>query len=304
VGWFGWLRRRRTVKDNGASSGSVDAVMYGRTRTRGIPYMMPTDLGEMHRLDFQHYMLRYALHGNYGAPISDPKSILDVGTGTGRWAREMAQIFPKANVVGVDVNVPPADSLAEEGKGDVRPPNYTFVQANLFEGLPFTDGSFDFVHMRLLIMAIPYEQWPQVISELVRVTRPGGWVESIETTILQQAGPAMSQIIDWSTTVLAGRGVNLLDGENMDTLLQAAGLEQVSTRPILLPCGDYGGRVGKMLATDYISGAKGLSGVVIGRNLATSAEFEGVLTAANAELASPAAQCTVPFYLAFGRRRG
>jgi hypothetical protein len=57
------------------------------------------------------------------------------------------------------------------------------------------------------------------------VTRPGGWVESIETTILQQAGPAMSQIIRWSTTVLAGRGVNLLDGENVGALLQAAGLE-------------------------------------------------------------------------------
>jgi ubiquinone/menaquinone biosynthesis C-methylase UbiE len=266
--------------------------------------MMPTDLEEMNRLDFQHYMLRYALHGNYAAPITNPKSILDVGTGTGRWAREIAQTFPQANVIGVDVNLPPADSLAEEGKGDVRPPNYTFVQANLFEGLPFADGSFDFVHMRLLIMAIPHEQWPQVIDELVRVTRPGGWVESIETTILQQAGPAMSQIIHWSTTVLAGRGVNLLDGEKVGPLLQAAELEQVSTRPILLPCGDYGGRVGKMLATDYISGAKGLSGVVIARNLATSAEFEGVLTAATAELAAPEAQCTVPFYLAFGRRRG
>jgi ubiquinone/menaquinone biosynthesis C-methylase UbiE len=192
VGLFGWLRRRRTEKDNGASSGSLDAVMYGRKRTRGIPYMMPTDLEEMNRLDFQHNMLRYALHGNYAAPISHPKSILDVGTGTGRWAREMAQTFP---------------------------------QANLFEGLPFAYGSFDFVHIRLLIMAIPHEQWPQVIDELVRVTRPGGWVESIETTILQQAGPAMSQIIRWSTTVLAGRGVNLLDGENVGALLQAAGLE-------------------------------------------------------------------------------
>jgi ubiquinone/menaquinone biosynthesis C-methylase UbiE len=302
VGLFGWLRRRRAVKDNGAASGSLDEVMYGRRRTRGIPYMMPTDLEEMNRLDFQHYMLRYALHGNYAAPISQPKSILDVGTGTGRWAREMAQIFPQANVIGVDVNLPPADSLAEEGKGDVRPPNYTFVQANLFEGLPFADGSFDFVHMRLLIMAIPHEQWSKVIDELIRVTRPGGWVESIETTVLQQAGPAMSQIIRWSTTVLAGRGVDLLDGETVGTLMQAAGLEQVSTRPILLPCGDYGGRVGKMLATDYISGAKGLSGVVIARSLATSAEFEGVLTAASAELADPSAQCTVPFYLAFGRR--
>ena len=131
MGWFGWVRRRRTAKDSGASSGSVDAVMYGRERTRGIPYVMPTDLEEMNRLDLQHYMLGYALHGNYAAPISHPRSILDVGTGTGRWVREMAQTFPQADVIGVDVNLPPADALAKEGKEDVRPPNYTFVQANL-----------------------------------------------------------------------------------------------------------------------------------------------------------------------------
>jgi hypothetical protein len=59
-----------------------------------------------------------------------------------------------------------------------------------------------------------------------------------------------------------------------------------------------------MLATDYISGAKGLGGVVIARDLVTAEEFEGVLAAAGNELASPEAQCTVPFYLAFGRRRG
>jgi ubiquinone/menaquinone biosynthesis C-methylase UbiE len=298
--WFGWLRRRRTVNGNGASSD--DSVMYGRKRTRGVPYLMPTDLEEMNRLDFQHYMLRYALRGNYATPVRNPGSILDVGTGTGRWAREMAQLFPQANVVGVDVNLPPADSLAQEGKGDALPSNYTFVTGNLFEGLPFGDNTFDFVHMRLLIMAIPHDQWPQVIRELIRVTRPGGWIESVETTVLQHGGPAMSQIIRWSTTVLAGRGVNLLDGANVGALMTAAGLDQVTTQPILLPCGDYGGRVGKMLATDYISGAKGLSGVVVGRNLATAQEFDSVLAEAGAELASPSAQCQVPFYLAYGQR--
>jgi SAM-dependent methyltransferase len=263
---------------------------------------MPTDLEEMNRLDFQHYMLRYALRGNYAAPVGNPSSILDVGTGTGRWAREMAQLFPLANVVGIDINLPPADSQAEEGKGDARPPNYAFVTGNLFEGLPFADETFDFVHMRLLIMAIPHEQWPSVIKELIRVTRPGGWVESVETTILQQAGASMSQIIRWSTAVLGERGVNLLDGENVGLLLQSAGLDEVATQPIMLPCGDYGGRVGKMLATDYISGAKGLSGVVISRNLASAQEFERVLAGASAELAAPQAACTVPFYIAFGRR--
>ena len=300
--WFGWFRRKKT-NDGAAMDDATVQVMGGRKRTAGVPYLMPTDLEEMNRLDFQHYMLRYALRGNYAAPVNQPTSILDVGTGTGRWAREMAALFPQANVVGVDVHVPPADTQAQGGNEDSLPPNYSFVAGNIFEGLPFADGSFDFVHMRLLIMAIPHEQWPQVIGELVRVTRLGGWVESVETTILQQAGPAMAQIIQWSTTVLGGRGVNLLDGEKVGDQLRAAGLAQTTTIPVMLPCGDYGGRVGKMLAADYISGAKGLGGVVVSRGLATNDEFERVLAAAGAELASPQARCVVPFYVAFGQRR-
>ncbi len=301
--WFGWLRRKRDTNTTVVLDRGAFQVMGGRKRSLGVPYLMPADLEEMNRLDFQHYMLRYALKGNYAAPIGDhPTSILDVGTGTGRWAREMASLFPEANVIGVDVNVPPTDSQAKGGKDDLLPPNYTFVPGNLFEGLPFADGSFDFVHMRLLIMAIPHEQWPQVIRELMRVTRPGGWVESVETTILQQAGPAMSQIIKWSTTVLGWRGVNLLDGEHVGEVMQSAGLVNVATQPVFLPCGDYGGRVGKMLAADYISGAKGLGGVVVSRGLASADEFEQTLAAAGAEFASPQARCVVPFYVAVSQR--
>lgn len=300
--WFGWLRRKRAT----ATVATLDPgsqVIGGRTRTVGVPYAMPHDLEETSRLDFQHYLLRYALRGNFAAPISEPRDILDVGTGTGRWAREIAQHFPSANVIGLDVNLPPADDAeTSPAASDPRPPNYAFVPGNILEGLPFPDQSFDFVHMRLLIMAIPHDRWPYVVSELLRVTRPGGWIESIETTILQHAGPAMSQIITWSTTVLGRRGVDLMDGERVGNLLRDAGLLEVAVQPVMLPCGDYGGRIGKMLAADYISGAKGLGGLAATLGLTTAEQFQQTLTATTAEFASPEAQCVVPFYLAYGRR--
>jgi tRNA G46 methylase TrmB len=94
---------------------------------------------EINRLDFQHYMLRYAFRGNYAAPIRDPVSILDAGTGTGRWAIEMAQLFPRAEVVGVDVKPPAVDELAaKRPMADQRPPNYRFIPGNLLVLSPFS----------------------------------------------------------------------------------------------------------------------------------------------------------------------
>jgi 2-polyprenyl-3-methyl-5-hydroxy-6-metoxy-1,4-benzoquinol methylase len=84
----------------------------GRRYVRGSPYLLPKDDAEINRLDFQHYMLRFALRNNYLAPLGQPRDILDVGTGTGRWALEMALAFPGANVVGIDLVAPPVDAEA------------------------------------------------------------------------------------------------------------------------------------------------------------------------------------------------
>jgi hypothetical protein len=136
MGLFGWFRRRGGVAEMAPElEGSPTAVMGGRERVVGLPYALPADIEEINRLDFQHYMLRFAFRGNYAAPLVNPAAILDVGTGTGRWAIEMAQLFPQANVIGLDVKPPAVDEQAERNRGmDVRPPNYRFVAGNLLEG--------------------------------------------------------------------------------------------------------------------------------------------------------------------------
>ncbi len=303
MGWFGWRRRRvGRIRELEAAPA---ALIAGRVRAVGVPYMLPRDMEEVNRLDFQHYVLRYAFQGLYAAPLRNPRDILDVGTGTGLWAREMAQLFPRAKVVGLDIAPPPPDEVASSGVGfDLRPPNYSFVAGNVLEGLPFPDASFDFVHMRLLFFAIPADRWPFVIGELVRITRPGGWVESVEASPPRGGGPAMDLLLSWTTNLLARRGIDITITSKIGDLLRAAGLAPVYAHAIPLPIGAYGGRVAIMLARDFVSVQKGLSGPLVALGITTDAEFAQTLAAAQADLDSPQYRCASPWYIAFGQRPG
>jgi hypothetical protein len=84
--WFSFFRSRKP--------GSAATVWWrpiaaedGRQYVAGAPYLLSKDLGETNRLDFQHYMLRYALRGNYAAPLQDPRlsSAWERARGAGRW---------------------------------------------------------------------------------------------------------------------------------------------------------------------------------------------------------------------------
>lgn len=301
MAWFGWRRGRAgRIRDLEAAPA---ALIAGRVRAVGVPYMLPRDMEEINRLDFQHYVLRYAFQGLYAAPLRTPRDILDVGTGTGLWAREMAQLFPRARVVGLDLAPPLHDEMVGSGVGvDRRPPNYAFVAGNILEGLPFPDGSFDFVHMRLVFFAIPADRWPFVIGELVRVTRAGGWVESIEVASPRDGGRAVDVLVTWTTNLLARRGVDITFGPKIGGMLGAAGLSSVYARAVPLPIGAYGGRVANMLARDFVSVQKSLGGPYVASGLTTDAEFTQTLATAQADLDSPQYRCVAPWYISVGQR--
>ena len=85
---------------------------------------------------------------------------LDVGTGTGEGAIAVAQRFPDARVVGVDL------STAMLERARAKAPQLEFRTADA-AALPFADDSFDLV---TLANMIPF------FDEIARVLRSGGWV--------------------------------------------------------------------------------------------------------------------------------
>jgi ubiquinone/menaquinone biosynthesis C-methylase UbiE len=276
----------------------------GRRRLAAVPYLLPFDEREIHRLDFQHYLLRHALQGNFSAPITEnprgyPASVLDVGCGTGRWGIEMAQQFPDANVIGVDLS----PLLDEEAALERQPPNFSFVPANVLQGLPFADATFEYVFQRLLFLAIPALLWPGVARELVRVAQMGGWVELVEGSVTEGGGPALATLAEWAVTLSSQRGIDLSLGTLIGPFLKEAGLQHVTVRRVDVPIG-RGVRgaqhIARMMATNFMAGLGGLRAAVVGQGVATGIAFDVATKAARSEL--DRFRCIQPFYVAYGQR--
>lgn len=292
-----WFRRSvtsATMTDDPAISDKLQALDISTPGAASVT-ASPSSSQEIGRRDFQHHLLRQALRGAYAAPIGDPSAILDVGCGTGRWALELAERFPQARVAGVD-RVPPA-ALATPG---ARPANLAFVAADVVEGLPFADAAFDFVHMRLVLGALPTARWPGIARELVRVTRLGGWVELVEGDLSRGGGPAQETLNDWIMRAGLARGVDPRLGARVGDLLRDASLSNVEVRELTLPIGESGGRVGAMMAVEFLAGVEAWRTEIVTQGIATPRELDQVVAAMTFEMTRW--RYVQPFHLAFGQR--
>ena len=263
-------------------------------RTTGsVPYMLPRHPSEIHRLDVQHYALLAAVGTNYCAPVRTVTRALDVGTGSGQWAFDVCAAFPDALVVGLDL-VP---SKVE------RPPGYRLVRANLLHGLPFEDASFDLVHQRFLVAGVPLKAWPGVVAELVRVTRPGGWIELTESVMyVPGLGPANARLMGVAQSMALGLGLDMdrVVCDSLGDYLRQAGAADVVRREASLPIGQWGGQVGELMAADMRAACSRICEIEQARGRLTAEESSDLLGRAQEEWEQNRTLWTVG--IAWGRR--
>ncbi|KZO93479.1 S-adenosyl-L-methionine-dependent methyltransferase, partial [Calocera viscosa TUFC12733] len=148
--------------------------VHGRMfNSQNSQYTLPSDQTEYERLDKQHLMHKLALGALY-YPIDlvqaalepvdgEEKAIMDLGTGSGIWAVEMAVAFPNAQVVGFD--------LAPQ-MNRPRPPNCHFEQGDFTQGLGRFAGQFDVVHARSVNQGM--KNHVIYMHELALLLKPGG----------------------------------------------------------------------------------------------------------------------------------
>ncbi len=131
-------------------------------------YGMPVDEDEMARMELQHRKYEMVLGDrHFLAPIGDcPQEILDLGTGTGIWCLDVADMFPTAQVLGVDV-------------APIQPlwvaPNCSFEIDDIEATWTYKRDRFDFIHVRDPLLVV--RDWPKLLHQVLEHLRPGGWFE-------------------------------------------------------------------------------------------------------------------------------
>ena len=133
-------------------------------------YILDSDI-ECERLDRQGL-----LHGpeNVLRHFGDMrgKTILDAGSGSGWVTRLLAQTFPDAEIIGMDINPRYVDYARREA-ADLGLDNVSYLVGDL-QDIPLEAGCVDAVWSQFVIYFVPDRQ--AAVNEFRRVTRPGGRV--------------------------------------------------------------------------------------------------------------------------------
>ena len=160
------------------------------------------------------------------AVIGDPR-ILDAGCGTGEGSSRLAELFPRAQVLGVDI----VDKHLDLARGRFAnlAPRLKFEHQSIFE-LTAADRSFDLVVCRHVLHSIPHAEL--VIGELVRVTRRGGYLHLIpeDYGMLHFERSALDPLDFWHQVAPAfgkNSGTDLFMGRHTYRILAGMKLEEI-----------------------------------------------------------------------------
>ena len=140
---------------------------------------------ELLRLALQSRMITKAM-GGVLAEQSDPSSfhrVLDVACGTGGWVLEAVQTYPEMNAVGIDINPLMVEYSRTQAKEQGLENRVEFQVMDTLKKLEFPDNSFDLVNLRFGVSFVRTWDWPNLLLEMQRVTRPGGIVRLTECEV-------------------------------------------------------------------------------------------------------------------------
>lgn len=105
---------------------------------------MPNDDAEQDRLMMQHQAMFLAAGDQllYAPVAESPQNILELGTGIGIWAIDIADKYPEAQVIGIDLSPIQPDWV---------PPNVKFEIDDIEDDWTWPKNHFDIIYSQLML---------------------------------------------------------------------------------------------------------------------------------------------------------
>jgi ubiquinone/menaquinone biosynthesis C-methylase UbiE len=289
------------AKDSRPTDGSTTHTEAGAASAANEVYSLGRSQGESERLLRQSDEL--APHSSAlldRVELRPGDSAIDVGCGP-RGIIELlcARVGPAGRVVGVDAD-PHHVAMARDLASERQLPGVEIVEADARQtGLPA--NTFDLVHARTLLITIP--EPADVLAEMVRVAKPGGWVAGLEPdtefSLCYPSHPAVERLREIFPVVFGRNGADPWIGRKVAGLYQQAGLEDVGAEAVapLYPAT----HTRRTIRLDLI---RSMRPQILELGLADEHELDELDRAARAHLADPAT-VVVPniMFLTWGRKR-
>ncbi|KAL2128755.1 hypothetical protein VTI74DRAFT_8690 [Chaetomium olivicolor] len=237
----------------GSITSSITDYVYENGRRyhayRSGQYVLPNDEAEQERLDLQHHIWRLLLQGAlYTAPLNIPRPgertelggadfrILDLGCGTGIWAIDMADEYPRASVFGVDLSPIQPEWV---------PSNCRFHVDDYEDEWTYRDDEvFDYIHGRALSGTVA--DWAKFYRQVRQNLKPGGWCEMQEYDAWifsdDDSFERASWTKEWVTKLdeaskMFGKQINV--AKKHKQWMIDAGFEDVQEKVIRIPIGPW-----------------------------------------------------------------
>ena len=146
----------------------------------------------------------------------------------------MADKFPSAKVIGIDLSLPPPEA---------RPDNVDFMIDDATSGWEYSN-KFDFVHIRGLFGSIA--DWPALYAQAFKNLNAGGYLEQVEWSVRMKSVDGTLDrnpvLVQWSQNALllgeqSGKTCEI--AEQMEGLIHQAGFVDVVRKTYKWPVGAW-----------------------------------------------------------------
>jgi ubiquinone/menaquinone biosynthesis C-methylase UbiE len=201
-------------------------------------YVIQDSQKELTRLKIHDHLITAAM-GGVLPEQSDPtifRRVLDIGCGPGGWLIEAAQIYPTMSLIGIDISEQMIEYARAQAKEHQLTDRIEFHVMDALLILEFPTKYFDLVNLRFGLSFLRTWDWPKMLSEMQRITRPGGVIRITDGEVVpRNTSPALTQLCEMIQCALFGAG-HLFTQESrglidhLERLLKQYGCEQVQTK--------------------------------------------------------------------------